>query len=268
MKKIYTSDLSDAEWQVIKKRLPSKIIHRKRKYEIQIIINAILYVLKNGCLWRDLPKDFPPYKIVNYYFNSWKKNGIWNNLHEHMYGDCRQKAGRERSPSMGLIDSQSVKTDSISSQHVCGIDAGKKIKGRKRHIIVDTMGLIIAIVVHAGNIQDRDGARLVFQKMFKNRSLFVRMQTILADGGYRGPKLNNWFSETFKAVKWVLQIVLRNPEAKGFEVIPKRWVVERTFAWLNNFRRLSKDYERQTSTSEAFIQLAMIKLMAKRLAVE
>lgn len=268
MKKIYTSDLSDADWQVIKSNFPAKIIRYKRTYDLRIIINAILYLLKNGCLWRDLPKDFPSYQIVYYYFTIWKKNGVWEKIHEQMYVACREQSGKQRSPSMGLIDSQSVRTDSISSQQDCGIDAGKKTKGRKRHIVVDTMGLIIAVVVHAGNIQDRDGARLVLQKMFDNRSIIARMKVILADGGYRGPKLSTWFSETFKSVKWILKIVLRPEEVSGFQVIPKRWIVERTFAWLNNFRRLSKDYERQITTSQTFIQIAMIKIMAHRLAVK
>ncbi len=268
MKKNYTSDMTDAEWQVIKNKLPDKVVRRLRKYTLRIIINAILYLLKNGCLWRDIPKDFPPYRLVYYYFNKWKKDGIWEMVHQGLYEDCRVKAGKEKTASMGLIDSQSVKTDSVSSQHECGIDMGKKTKGRKRHIIVDTLGLIMKIVVHSAGIQDRDGARLVLKKMLDTSSRFPRMKVILGDGGYGGPKLNDWFTATFKSIKWILEVVKRSATAVGFEVIPKRWIVERTFAWLSNYRRLSKDYERKTDTSEAMIQIAMIKLMAHRLALE
>lgn len=268
MKKTYTSDLTDADWQVIKKALPDKVVRRLRKYDLRIIINAILYLLKNSCLWRDIPKDFPPYRIVYYYFDKWKKDGTWELVHQRLYEDCRVQAGKEKTASMGIIDSQSVKTDSVSSQHVSGIDMGKKTKGRKRHIIVDTLGNIIKVVVHSAGIQDRDGARLILKKMLETSCLYPRMKTILADGGYGGPKLGDWFTATFKSLKWVLEVVKRSATAVGFEVIPKRWIVERTFAWLSNFRRLSKDYERKTDTSEAMIQIAMIKLMARRLALE
>ena len=260
MKKIYTSDLSDAEWQVIKKRFPEKIIRRKRNYEIRIIINAILYVLKNGCLWRDLPKDFPPYKIVNYYFNSWKKNDVWNDLHEQMYGDCREKAGRERSRSMGLIDSQSVKTDSITSQDVCGIDAGKKIKGRKRHILTDTSGFLISILVHTADIQDRDGAVDVLKRICQR---FPWLRHIFADGGYAGDKLRTALA---KAGNWVIEIIKRSDQAKGFEVLPRRWVVERTFAWLGRCRRLAKDWEATIASSTAWAMIASIRMLICRTA--
>ncbi len=267
MEKNYTSDLTDAEWQVIKSKMSGKTIRRKRKYDLYIILNAILYILKNGCLWRDLPKDFPPYRIVYYYFNKWKKDGTWNLIHQDLYEDCREQAGKESSPSVGLLDSQSVKTDAISSQEDCGVDVGKKIKGRKRHIIVDTMGLIIAVVVHSAGIQDRDGARLVLNKLLANHSLFVRMKVIMADAAYGGPKLGDWFSTVFKSFNWLLKVFRRPKHQVGFEVNSMLWIVERTFAWLSNSRRLSKDYERRTDTSEAFIQIAMIKLMARRLAL-
>lgn len=263
--KQYTSDLTTAEWQVIEKKLPAQMVARKRKYELSVLFNAMLYVLKNSCVWRDLPKDYPPHGRVFYYWNQWKKDGTLDFLQEDLYGDLREKSGRHRSPSLGLIDAQSVKSTAISAQADCGYDAGKMVKGRKRHLMVDTLGLLIVVVVTAANVQDRDGARLLLERLHDLRAFYPRLKTFLADQGYQGPVLGDWFKTMFGKIAWVLQIV-KSVVGTGFQVIPKRWIVERTFAWLYNFRRLARDYERQTTTSEAFIKLAMIRIMAVRLA--
>lgn len=263
--KQYTSDLTAAEWQVIEKKLPEQVVARKRKYCLRILFNAMLYVAKNGCIWRDLPKDFPPYGRVFYYWNQWKKEGRMDFLHEDLHGDLREKSGRVRSPSLGIVDAQSVKTTAISSQADCGYDAGKMIKGRKRHIMVDTMGLLILVVVTSAAVQDRDGARLLLQKLYNLSAFYPCLKTFIADQGYQGSLFGDWFKAMFKKVAWVFKIV-KSVQGKSFQVVPKRWIVERTFAWLYNFRRLAKDYERKTDTSEAFIQLAMIRIMAVRLA--
>jgi putative transposase len=263
--KQYSSDLTPAEWQVIEKRLPEQLIKRKRKYELRILFNAMLYVLKNGCVWRDLPKDYPPYGRVFYYLNQWKIDGTFDLLHEDLHGDVREHKGKQRSPSLGIIDAQSTKTTAISSQNECGYDAGKKIKGRKRHIMVDTMGLLILVVVTSASVQDRDGAKLLLEKLAQLRAFYPRLKTFIADQGYQGPLLGDWFKQMFEKINWIFKVV-KGVEGKGFQVVPKRWIVERTFSWIYNSRRLAKDYERCTDTSELFIKLAMIRLMAIRLA--
>lgn len=263
--KQYSSDLTSAEWQVIEKRLPEQLIKRKRKYELRILFNAMLYILKNGCVWRDLPKDYPPYGRVFYYWNQWKLDGTLDLLHEDLHGDIRELKGKERSPSLGIIDAQSTKTTAISSQNECGYDAGKKIKGRKRHIMVDTMGLLIMVVVTSASVQDRDGAKLLLEKLACLRVFYPRLKTFIADQGYQGPLLGDWFNLMFEKIHWIFKVV-KGVEGKGFQVVPKRWIVERTFSWIYNSRRLAKDYERCTDTSELFIKLAMIRLMAIRLA--
>ena len=201
-----------------------------------------------------MSQEYPPWKLVYYYFNKWKKEGVIEELHDHLLEEQRKKQGKESSPSVGIVDSQSVKTSCCAMAR--GFDAGKRVKGVKRHIVVDTLGLLMAIVVHTADIQDRDGARLVLEKL---RYKYPRLKIIYADGGYTG-KLIGYVAETFN---WILSIIKRNDEKK-FVVLPKRWIVERTFAWMDNYRRLSKDYERLNSTSIAMVQLAMIRTMIKR----
>lgn len=249
--KNYASELTDTEYKIIEKTLSDQ---RKRKYDLLQIWNAIFYLLKTGCPWRYLSREYPPWKTVYYYFNKWKKEGVIEELHDHLLEVQRKKQGKESSPSVGIIDSQSVKTSCCAMAR--GYDAGKRVKGVKRHIVVDTLGLLMAIVVHTADIQDRDGARLVLEKL---RFKYPRLKIIYADGGYAG-KLITYVAETFN---WVLSIIKRNEEKK-FVVLPKRWIVERTFAWLDNHRRLAKDYERLNSTSMAMVQLAMIRTMLKK----
>jgi putative transposase len=231
--------------------------NRKRKHSLRDIFNAILYLLKTGCQWRMLPNCFPKWELVYYYFTKWKNTGVIKQIHELLRDKIRKKAGREISPSLALIDSLSVKTTRLGSENR-GVDGGKKINGRKRHIITDTMGLLLAVVVHAANVHDSKGATDVIA-MLKGR--FERLVKILADGGYRGELIE----KTKTAFGWILEIVLRSDHSSQFVVIPKRWVMERTFAWFESYRRLSKDFEYLTDTSEAMIQFAMIKLMLNRI---
>lgn len=255
----YPTDLSDAEWQEIEPLIPMPKTKRgrKRKHPIREILNAIFYLLRAGCAWRMLPHDFPPWKTVYHYFRLWRKDGTWQHINSALRTKLREADGREPEPSAAILDSQSVKTSDVKG--VRGYDAGKKVKGRKRHILVDTLGLLLVVVVHAANIQDRDGAKRVLEKASQ---LFSRLQLIWADGGYAG-KLIDWVKGQ---CNWVLEIVKRDPNVKGFQVLPRRWVVERTFGWLGQYRRLSKDYEVLTETSEAMIYAAMGHSMVRRLA--
>jgi len=261
VKKRYSSSLTDAQWKVLASKLPESMVKRKRKWALKLVFDAILYVLKNGVVWDDLPKDFPPHDTVYYYFKTWRDQGLFELLNMEMSGDFRQRKGRERSPSAGIIDSQSSKSVAISHENT-GFDAGKKVKGRKKHIIVDTLGLLLVVLVHPANVQDRDGARMLFERLWENRFDFPRLKTFFADGGYAG-QLLDWLHKTTK--RWSIQIVKRT-DPHAFKILPKRWVVERTFAWLDWSRRLSKDYERRTDSTEAFVQLAMIRILAIRLA--
>ena len=252
--KTYSSNLTDSQWKTILDILKDK---RKRKHTLREIFDALFYLLKTGCQWRMLPLHFPSWKLVYYYFSKWKNDGTIELIHELLRSKTRLKAGKEESPSIGIIDSQSVKTTRIGGLNR-GIDGGKKTKGRKRHIIVDTMGLLLAVVVHAANEHDSKAAPLVIAEL---RGRFSRIVKIIADGGYRGVLIEN----TRKAFGWAVEIVLRSDTSTKFEVLPKRWIVERTFAWFESYRRLSKDFEYQTETSQAMIQLAMIKLMLNRI---
>ncbi|MBK5191518.1 MAG: IS5 family transposase [Methanosarcinales archaeon] len=257
-RKSYPSDLNDAEWQIIEPLIPpAKTGGRPREQDMCEIVNAMFYLLRAGCSWRMLPHDFPPWQTVYYYFAQWRDGEIFRQMNDMLRARLRVAAGREEQPSAAILDSQSVKTTETKGER--GYDAGKKVNGRKRHILVDTMGLLLMVVVHIASVQDRDGAMIVLQKA---KQSFWRLQLIWADGGYAG-KLVDWAKES---CQWILEIVKRNGEVKGFHVLPRRWVVERTLAWIGRYRRLSKDYESLTQTSETMIYAAMVNILIRRLA--
>ncbi len=256
----YPTDLSEAEWHRLAPLVPRrKAGGRPPKYPRREILNAILYLVRTGCAWRLLPHDLPSWRIVYHYFRLWKLQGVWKRIHERLRKWLRRRERRHLQASAAILDSQSVKTTERGGEH--GYDAGKKINGRKRHILVDTLGLLIIACVTAASTQDRDGARLVL-KMLAHQC--IRLRLIWADGSYAG-ELIEWVRQLRTRRRVKLEIVRRGDAQKGFVVLPKRWIVERTFGWLNRCRRLSKDYEYLTETSEAMIHVAMINLMVRRL---
>ena len=254
----YPSDLTDEQWQIIEPLLPPpQKVGAKRTVCRRRVFEGICYVNREGITWRALPHDFPKWSTVYWLYWDWRNSGVWQTMNDALRREVRRAADREPTPSAAIIDSQTAKTTEMGGER--GYDAGKKINGRKRHVVVDTLGLILAVVVHGAAIQDQDGAKLVLEKLRKG---FGRLKVIWGDSAYGRNGLPEWVRTTFR---WVLQTVLRPVEAKGFVLLPKRWIVERTFSWLSRSRRHSKDYERTTESSEAMILITMIRLMSRRL---
>ena len=283
----YPSDLTDDEWDLLEPHLPaSKKRGRPRLHSPREILDAIFYVLKSGCQWRMLPTDFPPWKTVFHYFRAWRVDGTWQSLNRAMRRRLREKLGRDPEPSAGIVDSQSAKTTGVGGE-ARGFDGGKKVRGRKRHILVDTEGLVVEARVHSAKVPDQDGIRRLLEPA---RLRLPRLTYLWMDAGYRGrgkewveealgveveivnrsPKpppekiLRIWAREWFK--EGLEMELSKLPTRPGFENLPRRWIAERTFAWISHNRRMAKDYEGLCSTGEAFIHASMTRLMVRRLA--
>jgi transposase len=255
----YASDLTDSEWALIARQMPPRRrLGRPRQVDLREVVQAILYILSTGCQWRALPKEFPPYSTVQGYFYAWRDTGRWQKMVRFLVRRARLQLGRKPSPTAAVIDSQSAPTAHAGGPR--GYDAGKRIRGRKRHIVTDTDGLLLAVHVHPANVQDCHGAVPLLERL---RRRFPKLQHIFADRIYRGKQLLKALDH---CKPWTIEIVQRPPGVKGFLLLPRRWVVERTFAWCGRCRRLAKDFEGSSETEVAWILIAHIRLLTRRLA--
>jgi putative transposase len=255
----YASDVTDAEWKLIARLLPKpRRVGRPREVDLRIVLNAMLYILATGCQWRALPKDFPPFTTVQYYFYAWRDTQLWRRINRALVERARRAVGRKPTPSAGVIDSQTVKTTESGGPR--GFDPAKRMKGRKRHLVTDTEGSLLVVQVHPADIQDNHGAVPLLKAA---RRAFRRLRHIFADRVYRGPKLLNAISDVGN---WTIEVVTRTESVGSFKPEPRRWVIERTFAWFGRCRRLAKDFEKTIASAEAWIMMASIRVLSRRLA--
>jgi putative transposase len=255
----YASDMTDAEWALIVRRLPPRRrLGRPRTTDLRRVVEAILYVLATGCQWRALPRDFPPRSTVQGYFYAWRDIGWWQRIVAALVRRARRELGRKPRPTAAIIDSQSAPTTQAGGPR--GFDAGKRIHGRKRHIVTDTNGLLLAVHVHPANVQDCHGAVPLLERV---RRRFPKLRHVFADRIYPGHQLVAALSH---CGPWTIEIVERPQGVKGFQLLPRRWVVERTFAWFGRCRRLAKDFEGSATTEVAWLLLAHLRLLTRRLA--
>lgn len=262
-KPAYSSSLTDAEWSLVEPLLPAHDPHaggRPLKHDRRLVIDSILYVLSSGCAWRLVPHDLVPWDAAYRWFRTWSADGTWDRVHETLRDRVREAAGRDAQPSAAVLDAQSVKTSEGGA--AIGYDAGKRVRGRKRHLLVDTLGLLLAVAVTTASLQDRPGGRALLTAA---RPRYPRLEKVWADGGYANVVDRGLVAYARTELGLDLEIVRRCDDVRGFQVLPRRWVVERSFGWLTRSRRLARDYERKTEHAEAMIKVAMIRLMAARL---
>jgi transposase len=254
----FASDMTDAEWALIARRLPPRRrLGRPRTTDLRKVVEAMLYILATGCQWRALPSDFPPRSTVQGYFYAWRDTGVWRRIVSALVRRARRALGRRPTPTAAVIDSQSASTQNGGPR---GYDAGKRVHGRKRHIVTDTNGLLLAVLVHPANVQDVHGAVPLLERL---RTKFPKLRHVFADRVYRGDQL---LRASAHCGPWRIEIVERPPGVKGFQLLPRRWVVERTFAWLGRCRRLAKDFEASLASATAWLLVAHIRLLTRRLA--